>query len=411
MNFPSLILPRYRSLLLAILLVTGLLFFRALLSSMMVIGLLLLLLPSVRREFGTVFKRPLFFLLTGIVLFYSWLLILDPGTYTLQRMGFHLTIISVLCLLHYLVATTDLLLPVILSMGLLSTLPTLYDMIRHEGLAALYEKGQVAYTLMQGDHLRFTIWISGCLALSWYLWLMEHKKWAGYFILFFTLFLVILSVRTGWLFTGLVSFSGGLIYLNRQGKRKYWLWSLLMAVLLTSTALTLPFVRKKIQYIQWEWREKREAEKLGGSDALRWMVNESTVDLIRQNPWGLGTQKAQQALKKKLTEKYPEQPVSYQWPFNQYLKWWLSAGWLAGSLPLLLVFYLLYRLYFTRNYLTAVWVLFITLTGLYESTLEMQYGFFLSVFFTGLIYLYESGLSKRALKKRGLPVVFPADLR
>ncbi len=400
MNIPALIPPRYRSLLLAALLVTGLLFFRALLSIVMIKGFLLLLFPSVRREFGAVFKRPLFFLLTGIILFYAWLLFLDPAIYTLERMGFHLTVISILCLLHFMAATSDWLLPFILSLGVLSTLPSLYDMVMHQGLAALYEKGQVAYTLMLGDHQRFTIWISGCLALSWYYWLMEHKKWAAYFILFFTAFLVLLSVRTGWLFAGLISLSGGLIYLKRQGKRKYWVWSFLVVVLLSALAFSIPFVRNKIQYMQWEWREQKAAEKLGSSDAVRWMVNESAVELIRENPMGLGVEKSALALKERIKINYPEAVVNYQWPFNQYLKWWLSAGWVIGTLPLLLVIYLLYRLYFTRNYLTAVWVLFIALTGIYESTLEMQYGFFLAVLFTGLIYLYESGLSKRSFKKK-----------
>ncbi len=397
MNFPAFIPSRYLSLVLAALLITGFLFSRALLSILMATGFLLLIFPSVRREFGTVFKRPLFFLVTGICLFYAWLLVLDPGSYTLQRMLFHLSIISILCLVQFMAAGSDLLLPFILSLGVLSTIPSIYDMLVHEGLAALYEKGQVAYTLMQGDHQRFTIWISGCLALSWYYRLMEHKKWAAYFILFFTAFLVVLSVRTGWLFAGLAGVSGGFIYLKRQDKRSYWIWSLVIVLLLLSTAFTIPFVRKKIQYMQWEWREKKEAEKMGSSDAVRRMVNESTVELIRENPAGLGTRKAELALAKRLTENFPEQKVTYQWPFNQYLKWLLSAGWLIGAIPVLLVFYMLWRLYFTRNYLTAAWVLFISLTGIYESTLEMQFGFFLSVFFTGLIYLYESGLSKRKI--------------
>lgn len=393
----ALLSPRYLSLVLAALLVTGLLFSRALLSIMMASGLLLLLFPSVRQVFGAVFKRPLLFLLAGIIIFYAWLFFLDPQQYTLERMGLHLGVISLLCLLHFMAATSDWLLPFILSVGVLSTFPSVYDMVMHEGLAALYEKGQVAYTLMQGDHQRFTIWISGCLAFSWYYWLMEHKKQAFYFILYFTIFLLLLSVRTGWLFAGLVTVAGGLIYLQRQHKRVYWIRAILGLILLLAIAYSVPFVRNKIQYMQWEWREKKAAEQLGSSDAIRWMVNESAVELIRENPKGLGEAKAALTLKERIKINYPESSVSFQWPFNQYLKWWLTAGWVMGSLPLLLVLYLLYRLYFTRNYLTAVWVLFIALTGLYESTLEMQYGFFLGVFFTGLLYLYESGLSKRTV--------------
>ncbi len=395
MVLPPLLRPRYSSLVLLALLIAGLLFSRALLSIMMGAGILLLIIPAFRRDFISVFKKPLLYAISGIVLFYTWLLLREPDVSTWQRLFFHLSSISILCLLWFMVAGADLFLPVILSLGVLSTLPSLYDMLIHDGLAALYEKGQVAYTLMQGDHQRFTIWISGCLALSWYYGLMEHKRPAVYYILFFSFFLLMLAVRTGWLFVLLISAAGGFIFLIRQAKRQYWYIAMLILLLLPVLMYSIPFSRKKIQYMQWEWREQRAAEKLGGSDAVRRMVNETAVELIRENPGGLGVAGAAKTLEERTKTKYPDTQASYQWPFNQYLQWGLAAGWAMGLVPVLLLLFLLYRLYFTRNYLTAVWVLFISLTGLYESTLEMQYGLFLSVFFTGLIYLYESGLRKR----------------
>lgn len=397
MKLPVLLTARYLSLVLAAILIAGLLFSRALLSIMMGAGIFLLLFPSVRKVFTDVFRRPLIYLIAGILIYYAWLFFLDPQQYTLERMALHLGVIPLLVLLQFMAASSERLLLFILLAGVLSTFPSVYDMLVHEGLAALYEKGQVAYTLMEGDHQRFTIWISGCLALAWYAWLMEHKSKALYFIIYFTLFLILLSVRTGWLFTVLVTVAGGLIYLQRQHNRVYWLRTIAGLVLLSVMTYSVPFVRNKIRYMQWEWTEQQAAEKSGGSDAVRRMVNESAVELIRENPKGLGEALAANTLKDRIIKNYPDSSIGYQWPFNQYLKWLLSAGWFMGALPLLLVIFLLYRLYFTRNYLTAVWVLFIALTGLYESTLEMQYGFFLAVYFTVLLYLYESGLVKKSL--------------
>lgn len=397
MKLPALLNPRYLSLILATLLIAGLLFSRALLSIMMGTGIVLFLFPSVRNVFLDVFKRPLRYLIAGVLIYYTWLLILDRDLYTLERMALHLGVISLLVLLHFMAASSERLLLLILTAGVLSTFPSVYDMLVHEGLAALYEKGQVAYTLMNGDHQRFSIWISGCLALSWYAWLMEHKKPALYFIIWFTLFLIFLSVRTGWLFTGLVTVAGGLVWLQRQQKRVYWIRAIVGVVILSALTYSIPFVRNKIHYMQWEWTEKKEAEKLGSSDAVRRIVNENALQLIRENSLGWGEAYAAEVLEAKNSFSL-KSDNSYKWPFNQYLKWLLSAGWFMGLLPLLLIIYLLYRLYFTRNYLTAVWVLFIALTGLYESTLEMQYGFFLAVFFTGLLYLYESGLVKKSMK-------------
>lgn len=397
MKLPALLSPRYLSLILATLLIAGLLFSRALLSIMMGAGIVLLLFPSVRNVFLEVFNRPLRYLVAGVLIYYTWLLILDRDLYTLERMVLHLGMISLLVLIHFMAASSERLVLWLLTAAVLSTLPTVYDMLVHEGLAALYEKGQVAYTLMDGDHQRFSIWISGCLALSWYAWLMEHKKQALYFIIWFTLFLIFLSVRTGWLFTGVVTVAGGLIWLQRQHKRVYWIRAIVGVVLLSALAYSIPFVRNKIHYMQWEWTEKKEAERLGSSDAVRRIVNENAVQLIRENSLGWGEAYAAEVLEARNNQRF-DPDISYKWPFNQYLKWLLSAGWIMGLLPLLLIIYMLYRLYFTRNYLTAVWVLFIALTGLYESTLEMQYGFFLAVFFTGLLYLYESGLVRKAMK-------------
>lgn len=397
MKLPALFNPRNLSLILATLLIAGLLFSRALLSIMMGAGIVLLLFPSVRNVFLEVFKRPLRYLVAGVLIYYTWLLILDRDLYTLERMALHLGVVSLLVLLHFMAASSERLLLLVLTAGVLSTFPSVYDMLVHEGLAALYEKGQVAYTLMDGDHQRFSIWISGCLALSWYAWLMEHKKQALYFIIYFTVFLIFLSVRTGWLFTGVVTVAGGLIWLQRQQKRVYWIRAIVGVVLLSALAYSIPFVRNKIHYMQWEWTEKKEAERLGSSDAVRRIVNENAVQLIRENSLGWGEAYAAEVLEAK-NSGILHSGNSYKWPFNQYLKWLLSAGWIMGLLPILLIMYMLYRLYFTRNYLTAVWVLFIALTGFYESTLEMQYGFFLAVFFTGLLYLYESGLVKKSMK-------------
>ncbi|MBI5370948.1 MAG: O-antigen ligase family protein [Sphingobacteriales bacterium] len=401
MKVPAITSPAYRSLFLAALLLAGLFFSRALLSLLVGMSVLLLLIPPVRKEFTAVFKKPLLFLVTGIPAFYLYLFFIDPDVYTLERLLFYLSIIGMLCLAHYMAATTDLLLPFLLSLAVLSTLPTLADMLLNTGLAPLYGKGQVAYILMKGDHQRFSIWISGCLALSWYLFVLEKKKWALFYILFFSLFLVVLSVRTGWLFTILMTFAGGLMYLKKKRSPRLWWWTLLAVLLMGLTAISVPFVRHKIRYIKWEWSDRREAEKLGASDAVRRMVNERTVKLIADHPAGLGSRKAEKALRDEMDAWYPQLQVKYEWPFNQYLYWWLTAGWVLGSLPVLLMLFLLYRLYFTRNYFTAVWVLFMAITCVYESTMEMQYGLFLAVFFTVLIYLYESGLRMRGIIKKG----------
>ena len=78
MKLPVLLTARYLSLVLAAILIAGLLFSRALLSIMMGAGIFLLLFPSVRKVFTDVFRRPLIYLIAGILIYYAWLFFLDP---------------------------------------------------------------------------------------------------------------------------------------------------------------------------------------------------------------------------------------------------------------------------------------------------------------------------------------------
>lgn len=387
---------RYRGILPLLLLAGGLFFSRALLSWMMAAGILLLLLPDVRRDFIAVFKRPVSWLIGLLVLFYGYLFVLDPGFYTIERLGFHLSLIGLLCLLQFMAVSGRLLLWALLAIGFLTTIPTLVDLVFNTGLSALYGKGQVAFSLLKNDHQRFAIWASGCLGLSWYLWLRKGRPWMMLGIAWFSVFILLFAVRTGWLFLVLVNITGGLMYIRKLKVKQQWILSITLLSLLAAAILTVPVIREKIRYVRWEWTYQAAAEKMGASDAMRRMVNHSTIELIEKSPVGYGTANARKVLHLEVEKQHPQVQSEYEWPFCQYLQWWYSAGWFAGSLPLLLILFLLYRLYHTGNRLTFTWALFIALTGVYESTLELQYGFFLSVFFGALLYLYESGLAKRA---------------
>lgn len=387
---------RYRGILPLLLLMSGLFFSRALLSWMMAAGILLLVVPDVRRDFIAVFKRPVSWLIGLLVLLYGYLFILDPVFYTLERLAFHLSIVGLLCLLQFMAVSGRLLLWALLAIGFLTTLPTLADIVFNTGLSALYGKGQVAFNLLKNDHQRFAIWVSGCLALSWYLWLRKGRPWMLLSIGWFSLFILLFAVRTGWLFLVMVTIAGGLLYIRKLKPLQQWVYVLSVLAVLASIVLTVPVVREKISYIRWEWTDQAKAEQLGASDAVRRMVNHSTIELIQQSPAGHGSAIARKVLHADVKAKHPQVEDVYEWPFCQYLQWWHSAGWFAGSLPLLLLLYMLYRLFHTRNRLTFTWALFIALTGVYESTLELQYGYFLAIFFGTLIYLYESGLAKRA---------------
>ncbi|MBE2230373.1 MAG: O-antigen ligase family protein [Chitinophagaceae bacterium] len=380
--------PRYRSLLLAALLLAGLFFSRALLSLLMAKGLLLLLFPSFRQLFFARFGKPFGWLTAGIIIWYLYQLLADPSVYTLQRMLFHGSLLSCWCLLFFLEVSSARVTVLILLAGVLSCLPSLVDFWQRPELGSLYEKGQVARTLLKGDHQRFSIWISGCLGLSWWVFLRENKKWAIGFTAFFSLFLLVFSVRTGWLFLLLVTLFAAVFFFLEHWSWRKGLAGLAILLLMGIVAFRVPFVRSKIQYTIWEQREQKQSLALAGSDAVRLAVNKTAFSLIQEQPGGYGSAVAKTVLHAKLEIKHPGLPVKYQWPFSQYLQWWLVAGYFFGSLPLLALLFLLYLLLRKKHLFTVLWTFFIALTCLYESTLEQQYGLFLAAFF-GFIFLFK----------------------
>ena len=372
----------------------GLLFSRAVLSICSASGfLLVLLLPGIRNNSKKSLRIVLLFVIT-IVVFYGYIFLIVDRSLVGERLIFYLSAVGIIGLAFFITAPSRLAILLIILLGLASCVPTVVDMLFQKGLTDNYEKGQVAKTLMDGDHQRFSIWISGCLALAWFSFFKTRKTWLSICITLLSLFLAVLAVRTGWLFLIIINVVAVLnIYIARIPFRKIsWL---IITMLLLATALAIvPFAAKKMNYVKWEWVQQDEADKYAGSDATRRMVNQEALVLVRQNPIGMGLLKGPGHLKQLVKDKYPQTVNAYGWPFNQYLYWWLVAGWGAGSLPLLLMLVGLGWLIVGKKIITAAWFFFIMLTCLYESTLEMQYGMFLAVFFTAILYNQESGRHK-----------------
>lgn len=368
----------------------GLLFSRAILSIVMGAGFLYVLFDARMGDNSKRLLRLAAVFAVVLLFFYGYVFLLDNNPVLAERFFLGISVISIVWLAAYIAGSSPLVTHLIIFIGMASCIPTLADMFFQKNLAAAYEKGQIAKTLMDGDHQRFSIWISGCLALAWLSFSRSGKKWLVFCIAFLSLFLVALAVRTGWLFLLLISVAALLYIFFKKIKNSSGFWLIIIvAVSIVGAALMIPFVKKKISYVVWEWKQKEEAGKLAASDATRRMVNSEALALVKQHPAGMGISDGPENLKQRVKEKYPQINDLYGWPFNQYLYWWLIAGWIAGSLPLVFLLYLLVRFIIGKMIVTATWFLFILVTCLYESTLEMQYGLFLAVFFTTIFYKWE----------------------
>ncbi|MBL7741737.1 MAG: O-antigen ligase family protein [Chitinophagaceae bacterium] len=370
--------------------IAGLLFSRAVLSIGTVAGFALMLYQLRSSEYSKKQMRRFIIFILFFVIFFTYVFLVDKSPLVIQRMAFYLGAAGILCLSYSIAEVYSLSVPLFIVAGLISCIPTVADMISREGLAAAYEQGQVAATLMEGDHQRFAIWISGCLALAWITLFKTRKKWIVLCIVLLSLFLAVFAVRTGWLFLLIITMVAGATFISKKFSFQTRAVFIITFVILLVIATTVPFATRKINYVKWEWFQQNEADKFAGSDAARRIVNGQALALVKQHPQGMGLFNGPEELKQKVKDKYPQSTASYGWPFNQYLYWWLIAGWVIGSLPLLILLFVAGRLIFSKMVFTASWFLFILLTCLYESTLEMQYGLFLAVFFTGFIYRIET---------------------
>lgn len=368
---------------LLVLVVAALMFSRALLSIISACGILIFFSGSFISQRGRPIYRYVLVAIAMVLLIFGYLFFLEPRSSTLERLAGYLVFPGVLLIAAFICKEGPRFIPWIVVLCVLSIMPSVADMIGNGSLAQAYGKGQVAYTLMERDHLRFSIWVSGCVGLACLYYLRRNDRRLLPALVVLAAFLVVFSVRTGWIYLLLL-----LVLLAIESALRFRYRGLIIIIAATVTvflaASYVPFVREKLNYARWEWRQGGRA----GSDDTRKTVNQLAWKMIGEKPGGWGIEGASGELSRRMKETAPLYKV-YGRPFNQYYQWWLSAGWFAGSVFVLLWMVTLAWLFFSRSYFTAVWHLFYALTCLYESNLEMQYGWFLYFFFTGLFYNAE----------------------
>lgn len=268
--------------------------------------------------------------------------------------------------------------------ALISYLFTLSDWNR------AYGTGQSLPTFMDSDHVRFGLFLCGTGLLTW---LSDglSKQTKFIYLLILLIAILIMAVRSAWV--------GAIIILLTctfySGNENHWfrirqMFLILFFILLAIGAgyLLFPTIQQKWAYMVYDWQQfDQSADRLGYSDGARRLINSLAWETIEKNKWpGVGWGNISSVMEINFLEKFPEQKLSFSWPFNQWLFWWLGAG-ISGLL--LFSAWLLFPLFQgiqQKNTGIIAWTLVIAASCWVESTLSFQFGVWLHAWIGALAW-------------------------
>jgi len=293
---------------------------------------------------------------------------------------------------HLTYLATFVILVSIVSLGVLANY-----LMNFESTNLAISRGQSLKTPI--DHTEYSIFVAFA-AITALLLYMEPKRVlrAGskstllLISIFLTLFIHILAVRSG-----LVIFYGSMALVMgwhwfRQKKFKLLGGMLLALILLPLIAVkTIPSLKEKMNYVQWDLKQYQQGKGLSYSDSERIYSLRAGVSIFKEAPWvgvGIGD------LKEKCHNFYEAQVgrILDHYPHNQYL--FALAG--MGVLGLLVYgFSLLGPLIYFRSQYDPYFIclmMVILLSGLVENTVERTYsiGFYLFFALSSFCHLADT---------------------
>lgn len=277
----------------------------------------------------------------------------------------------------------------IVSLGVLGNY-----LMNFDDLNTAIGKGQAITTPI--DHTEYSIFVAFAAIVSMFVFLekkkvvsMGTKSTQLLISIFLILFLHILAVRSGLAVLYITAFLVGCYYCIREKKYKVFAGLMVSMLLFPLVAIkTIPSLKKKLGYVNWDITQYKKGVGLNYSDSERIYSLRAGFDIFKEAPLvgvGLGD------MKQKCSEKY----ISYigkslkHYPHNQYLFTLASVGiigFLISMIALLGPLYLL-REPFDPYFMTLHGVIFVS--ALAENTLERTFsiGFYLFFVLTSICFL------------------------
>ena len=237
----------------------------------------------------------------------------------------------------------------------------------------LYGQGRTLPVFMDTDHVRFSIFL--CSALLFTLLPVRNARYKKTSFIILLGAILLLAVRTGWVISAIIVVGYGMYYLkskpitNRNRSRNILIAIIAFIVMLAIT----PTVQQKIRYTLYDWKTyNTKGYDSTYSDGVRRAINTVALKAITEDhSTAIGWSAIPSALQLKFTQVMNGQNTQYGWPFNQC--WWgmvIFTTWL---------FYPAWYGYRNKNPFLIIWTLAIAVSCLVETTINYQYGALLHV--------------------------------
>lgn len=246
-----------------------------------------------------------------------------------------------------------------------------------------YGTGQSLPTFMDTDHVRFSIFL--CSSFLFILCSnIIQKKFKIIFGTVLFIFILFLSVRTGWVL--LLSIIFLYVLLNFIKSKQINISQLLKGSIILIASITIlyfafPNMQQKIAYSIWEYQQYQPGKyNPNFSDGTRRSINDAAWQWLQSNTSAnTGWQSVPATLQSAFSKYFMHQTTEFGWPFNQWLYWWMGSGWWGMLLFSIWLFYPLVKALQQNNFGIICWTLAIALSCIVETTLNYQYGVLLHI--------------------------------
>jgi hypothetical protein len=245
-----------------------------------------------------------------------------------------------------------------------------------------YGSGKSLPVFMDNDHLRFGIFLCSALLLS--LTLNIKTKTNKIVFLILATSILFLAVRTAWIMAFIIVIGyllNSFITISTPNKKQL-IWKTLGGIsVVLMLVFSIPTAKQKIAYTIFDWQQYNSQQYDNSySDGVRRAINNVSWKMINQKKIeSIGWAAIPSTLQTNFSEQYNGSSTQFGWPFNQWLFWWIGAGWWGTILFTIWLFYPAYIGWKQKNIFLITWTIAIAASCLVECTLNYQYGVFLHV--------------------------------
>jgi hypothetical protein len=245
-----------------------------------------------------------------------------------------------------------------------------------------YGSGKSLPVFMDNDHVRFGIFLCSALLLS--LTPIVKTTFNKIISLILVASILFLSVRTAWVMAFIIVIGyllNSFITISTPNKKQL-IWKTLGGIsVVLMLVFSIPTAKQKIAYTIFDWQQYNSQQYDNSySDGVRRAINNVSWKMINQKKIeSIGWAAIPSTLQTNFSEQYNGSSTQFGWPFNQWLFWWIGAGWWGTILFTIWLFYPAYIGWKQKNIFLITWTIAIAASCLVECTLNYQYGVFLHV--------------------------------